>query len=86
MRRAFNHVFDYEDINRTLFFGQYERIGSYFSGTELASTGLPEGREKEILESVKDKIPALFLRQPMPTPSMAARTRCARICARRCAF
>ncbi|HEX2727706.1 MAG TPA: extracellular solute-binding protein, partial [Beijerinckiaceae bacterium] len=58
VRRAFNLAFDFEDINRTIFFGQYERINSYFFGTELASAGLPERREREILESVRDKVPA----------------------------
>jgi microcin C transport system substrate-binding protein len=57
VRRAFNLAFDFEEINKTIMFGQYVRIDSYFFGTELASKGLPEGREKEILESVKDKIP-----------------------------
>ena len=28
-------------MNKQLFFGQYKRIGSYFAGSELASTGLP---------------------------------------------
>ena len=42
VRRAFNLAFDFEDINRTISFGQYQRSDSYFSGTELASTGLPE--------------------------------------------
>jgi microcin C transport system substrate-binding protein len=58
VRRAFNLAFNFEDINRTIFFGQYERIDSYFSGTELASSGLPQGQELAILESVKDKVPA----------------------------
>ncbi|RXF68740.1 extracellular solute-binding protein [Hansschlegelia zhihuaiae] len=57
VRRAFNLAFDFEEINKTIMFGQYVRIDSYFFGTELASKGLPEGREKEILESVKDKVP-----------------------------
>jgi microcin C transport system substrate-binding protein len=58
VRRAFNLAFDFEEINKSIMFGQYVRIDSYFYGTDLASKGLPEGREKEILESVKDKIPA----------------------------
>ncbi len=41
----------------SFFYGQYERIGSYFAGTELASNGLPEGRELEILQTVRDKLP-----------------------------
>ncbi len=58
VRRAFNFAFDFEEMNRTIFFGQYKRIGSYFEGTELAASGLPEGKELAILETVRDKIPA----------------------------
>jgi microcin C transport system substrate-binding protein len=58
VRRAFNYVFDFEEMNKQIFFGQYTRIGSYFQGLELASSGLPQGKELEILESVRDKVPA----------------------------
>jgi microcin C transport system substrate-binding protein len=44
-------------MNKQLFFGQYKRIASYFEGTELASSGLPAGKELEILETVRDKVP-----------------------------
>jgi microcin C transport system substrate-binding protein len=44
-------------LNKQIFFGQYKRISSYFEGTDLAATGLPSGRELELLESVRDKIP-----------------------------
>lgn len=57
LRRAFNFAFDFEDMNKQIFFGQYKRIGSYFEGTELASSGLPEGKELEILQTVRDKVP-----------------------------
>ena len=58
VRLAFNYAFDFEQMNKEIFFGQYTRIASYFQGTELASSGLPSGRELEILETVRDKIPA----------------------------
>ena len=58
VRRAFNFAFDFEEMNKQLFFGQYKRINSYFEGTELASSGLAEGLELEILQTVKDKVPA----------------------------
>jgi len=58
LRRAFNYAFDFEEMNKQLFYGQYRRINSFFEGTELASSGLPEGRELQILESVRDKVPA----------------------------
>jgi microcin C transport system substrate-binding protein len=58
VRRAFNYAFDFEEMNRQIFFGQYSRIASYFQGTELACSGVPSGRELELLESVRDKVPA----------------------------
>ncbi|WP_298881262.1 extracellular solute-binding protein [uncultured Bradyrhizobium sp.] len=57
LRRAFNYAFDFEEMNKQLFYGQYKRINSYFEGTELASSGLPQGQELEILQAVKDKVP-----------------------------
>ncbi|ETR77362.1 hypothetical protein X566_06780 [Afipia sp. P52-10] len=56
-RRAFNYAFDFEEMNKQLFYGQYTRINSYFEGTELASSGLPEGKELEILETVRGQVP-----------------------------
>jgi microcin C transport system substrate-binding protein len=57
LRRAFNFAYDFEEMNKQLFFGQYKRINSYFDGTELASSGLPQGQELQILETVRDKVP-----------------------------
>ncbi len=47
-----------EEMNKQLFYNQYKRINSYFDGTDLASSGLPEGQELQILETVRDKVPA----------------------------
>ncbi len=57
VRRAFNYAFDYEWANEMLFYGQYERTDSFFENTELAWQGLPEGREREILEDLRQKYP-----------------------------
>ncbi len=57
VRQAFNFAFDFEEMNKQIFFGQYKRIASYFQGTELACSGLPVGRELELLETVRDKVP-----------------------------
>jgi microcin C transport system substrate-binding protein len=56
-RRAFNLAYDFEEMNKQLFYGQYKRIGSYFEGTELASEGLPQGQELEILQTVRGRVP-----------------------------
>lgn len=68
VREALNYAFDFESLNKTLFFGQYERIDSYFYGLPFKSTGLPEGEELEILNSVKDLIPASVFTEPYANP------------------
>ncbi|MGX7741386.1 extracellular solute-binding protein [Rhodopseudomonas parapalustris] len=68
VRRAFNYAFDFEEMNKQLFYGQYKRINSFFEGTELASSGLPQGQELELLESVRDKVPAELFTQPYTNP------------------
>ena len=45
VRQAFNFAFDFEEMNKQFFFGQYRRINSYFEGTELACSGLPQGED-----------------------------------------
>jgi microcin C transport system substrate-binding protein len=57
VRRAFNYALNFEDLNKQLFFGQYKRVNSYFEGLELASSGLPQGDELAILETVRGKVP-----------------------------
>ena len=57
VRRAFNYAMDFEEMNQSMFYGQYSRVKSYFEGLELASSGLPTGRELEILNTVRDKVP-----------------------------
>lgn len=68
VRRALNLAFDFEELNRTTFYNQYQRIDSYFFGTELASKGLPQGREREILEEIRDKVPPSVFTTPYENP------------------
>jgi microcin C transport system substrate-binding protein len=69
VRRALNYAFDFEEMNRQIFFGQYKRISSYFDGMEeLMATGLPEGRELEILEAVRAEVPAEVFTKPYSNP------------------
>ena len=57
VRRAFNFALNFEELNKQIFFSQYKRVNSYFEGMELASSGLPQGAELAILETVRDKVP-----------------------------
>jgi microcin C transport system substrate-binding protein len=58
VRQAFGLAFDFEWANKNLFYGQYARVGSYFQNGELsAPQEMPQGRELEILNEVKDGVP-----------------------------
>ncbi len=68
VRRAFNLAFDFEEMNKTVFYGQYKRISSFFEGSDLAARGVPVGLEKEILESLGGTLPAEMLNSLLTAP------------------
>ncbi|MDL2406712.1 extracellular solute-binding protein [Rhizobium calliandrae] len=68
VREALNYAFDFEEINRTVAYGVYRRDDSYFFGTKLASSGLPEGEELNILNEIKDKVPPEVFTTPYSNP------------------
>jgi microcin C transport system substrate-binding protein len=57
VRRALGDVFDFEWANKNLFHGAYSRTKSYFSNSELASSGPPGADELQVLEPFRGKIP-----------------------------
>jgi microcin C transport system substrate-binding protein len=57
VREALGYAFDFEWLNKNLFYGQYERTRSYFENSELAARGLPSPAELEILEPLRGRIP-----------------------------
>jgi microcin C transport system substrate-binding protein len=57
VRQALTLAFDFESMNRKLFFGFNTRTDSYFEGQEFAATGLPAGKELELLTPYKDRLP-----------------------------
>jgi len=71
VRQALSYAYDFESMNRTLFYGLYKRTDSYFEGGELASGGLPQGRELEILTEYKDKLPPELFTQEFALPTYA---------------
>ncbi|WMT88157.1 extracellular solute-binding protein [Pelagibacterium sp. 26DY04] len=69
VRQAINYAFDFEELNRTMFYEQYQRIDSFFYGTELAAPdGPPQGLELEILEEVRDLVPTSVLEGEYTNP------------------
>jgi microcin C transport system substrate-binding protein len=69
VRRAFNYAYDWETSDRLLSNGEYHRDNSYFDGIdEFMATGLPEGQELQILETMRDKVPAELFTTPYKNP------------------
>lgn len=72
VRRAFNHAFNFEALNKSIFYGIYVRSQSFFGNSELAATGLPEGRELEFLNEVKDGVPPEVFTTPWKSVANAS--------------
>ena len=56
VRQALTAAYDFEWMNKTLFHGQYERLQSFFHGSELAATGTPSDQEKQVLTPLLPKL------------------------------
>ncbi len=69
VRRALIEAFDFEWMNANLFFGTYTRTASYYSNSEFAATGLPEGEELAILERVRGRVPDAVFTTPYTLPA-----------------
>jgi microcin C transport system substrate-binding protein len=71
-RRAFNLAFNFEETNSKLFYGSYIRTASFFDNSELKASGLPTGRELDILNEAKAvpnaEMPAELFTTPYANP------------------
>jgi microcin C transport system substrate-binding protein len=68
VRRALAFAFDFQWTNKTVYYGQYEQPESFFAPTELASSGLPQGEELEILERYRGRVPEEVFTTPYFAP------------------
>ncbi len=59
VRQALSKAYDFEWMNKTLFHGQYERLQSFFHGSELAATGMPSAEEMQVLTPLLPKLEPL---------------------------
>jgi len=69
VREALGQVFDFEWLNANIFSGLYTRTTSYFSNSELASSGLPTGKELAVLEPFRSQLPATVFTQENRLPT-----------------
>ena len=67
VRQAIGLAFNFEWANQNLFYNQYRRLDSYFSNSEMAATGKPQGKELSTLKQyAKDLSPEVFGELPTP--------------------
>ncbi len=57
VREAITLAFDFEWMNKALFYGAYSRVNSYFQNTEYAAKGYPDAAELTLLAPLKSAIP-----------------------------
>lgn len=57
VRQALNLAYDFEWMNKTLFYSLYKRTRSMFENSDLAATGLPSAAELKLLEPWRGRIP-----------------------------
>ncbi len=69
VRRAIIHLYDFETIQRSLLYGKYQRIKSYFPNSDFGASGAPTPEELAILEPFKDKLPPEATSQAYEPPS-----------------
>ena len=72
VRQALDLAFDFEWLNRQLFYSGYTRMNSYFADTDLQATGTPGPGELKLLEPLRAQLdPAVFgpmVTQPNTNP------------------
>lgn len=69
VRKALTYLMDFEWMNKNLFYGQYQRVESYFMNTPYHAKGLPSEAELKVLEPIKDKVPASVFTEELKLPT-----------------
>ena len=68
VRQALTLAFDFEWMNKALFYGAYQRVSSYFQNTEYAARGLPDAAQQALLAPFKDRLPPEIFTTPYAPP------------------
>jgi microcin C transport system substrate-binding protein len=68
VRQALGLAFDFEWTNKNLFYGKYTRATSYFSNSDLASSGIPQSDELALLDKYRSELPPELFTQPFALP------------------
>ncbi|MEJ6396959.1 extracellular solute-binding protein [Yoonia sp. 208BN28-4] len=68
LRRALGMMFNFTWTNNNLQYGLFQQRESFWENDRLKATGLPEGRELEMLETVRDLVPERIFTEPAALP------------------
>ena len=68
VREALGLAFDFEWMNRKLFYSAYIRVRGFFNGSDFEAKGLPGPDELAVLEPLKSKLPAKVFTEAVPQP------------------
>lgn len=68
VRKALLHLYDFEAIQRTLLFGFYKRIESFFPNSDFGSQGEISDSERDVLALYKDQLDEAVLSTPFKAP------------------
>ena len=72
VRHALVYAFDYDWMNRMMFYGQYRRVQSYFQDSPFQSTGMPSDKELALLEPFRAELPKEVFGPAMMQPATNA--------------
>nr|WP_245964162.1 extracellular solute-binding protein [Roseovarius spongiae] len=67
VREAIALAYNFEWTNESLQYGLFKQRNSFSEGTPVMATGTPEGREREMLESLGDLVPPEIFTEPAVT-------------------
>jgi microcin C transport system substrate-binding protein len=68
VRQALAWAFDFEWANKNLFYDSYTRTTSYFSNSDLACSGTPQGEELTLLEPHRNQLPPELFTEEFKLP------------------
>jgi microcin C transport system substrate-binding protein len=72
VRKAIGMMFNFEWSNKTLFYGIYARMQSYWENSYLKASGMPQAGELAFLTPLADILPQGVLDSPAVTPPISS--------------
>lgn len=68
VREAITLAFDFDWMNKALYYNAYQRTRSYFQNTPYAASGYPDAAELAVLAPLKDRVPPEVFNQIYQPP------------------